>query len=81
MIAGSLSAGRHRHDHRMVMMVVAMGQRRLHNVLIIGACDKRCQSLLVKISLPDNQERKRIQVRKHPYGILCLHQLKRLSAP
>ena len=52
-----LSAGRRRHDHRVVMMMVAMGQRGLHNVLIIGACDKDCQSLLVKISLRDCRNR------------------------
>jgi hypothetical protein len=31
-VASSLSACLRRHDHRVVMMVVAMGQRSLHNV-------------------------------------------------
>ncbi len=47
----SLSAGLRRHDRRVVMVMMAMGLRGLHNVLIIGACDKSCQRLLVKISL------------------------------
>lgn len=43
MITCCLSAGLRRHDRR-VMVMVAMAQGSLHNVLIIGACDKSCQS-------------------------------------
>jgi len=59
-IASSLSAGRRRHDHRVVMVMMAMGQRGLHNGSIIGACDKGCQRLFVKKSLRPNAVAKRI---------------------
>ena len=52
-----LSAGLRRHDRRVVMVMMAVGQRGLHNVLIIGACDKDCQSLSVKNSLRDCRNR------------------------